>query len=187
MDLLARIGETTYRIEVEAVEDSGPHAAADAAHDGSRPRRFAVTIEGTRHMADLAPVDGAGNYSLLLDGKPFDVGVLPEGRGVRVGDRALPIEIDEARHFRSRLAAASASHGHGREQVASPMPGVVVAIPVAPGDLVAPGQTVAVIEAMKMQNELVAEAAGRVSEVRARAGQVVDSGALLVVLDREAV
>ncbi len=184
MDLIARIGDATHEIVVEE-EPGGAAAAARAPTTGAAPAptRLRVRVDGRDHAIDILPEDG-GDFSLLLDGRPFDVALLEGGRGVRVGDRVFAIEIDEARRFRTRLAAAR-PHGLGRETVAAPMPGLVVAVPVAPGDAVAAGQTVAVIEAMKMQNELVAESAGRVHEVRARPGQVVESGTPLVILDRE--
>jgi biotin carboxyl carrier protein len=63
------------------------------------------------------------------------------------------------------------------------MPGKVIALPVVAGDIVRAGQTVAIVEAMKMQNELTAEREGRVKEIRVAAGQVVESGEILVVLE----
>jgi len=177
VDLIARIGDSTHEIVVEP-EPNAPEGAT------SGPSRLRVRVDGREHAIDLLPDDDGSGFSILLDGRPFDVALLEGGRGVRVGDRVFAIEIDEARRFRTRLAAAR-PHGLDRETVSAPMPGLVVAVPVAPGDAVSAGQTVAVIEAMKMQNELVAESAGRVHEVRARPGQVVESGAPLVILDRE--
>src|SRR5262249_51015211 len=107
-----------------------------------------------------------------------------DGKRLRLGDRVYAIEIDEARRFRSRLAAGG-PRGPARETIAAPMPGLVVAIPLSPGESISAGQTGAVIEAMKMPNELGAESGGRVREVCAAPGQVVESGAPLVVLDRE--
>jgi biotin carboxyl carrier protein len=177
MDLIARIGDATHEIVVDVERD----AAAGA---GGAATRLRVRVDGRDHAIDILPEDGGGGFSILLDGRPYEVALLDGGRAVRVRDRVFPIEIDEARRFRTRLAAAR-PHGRERETVAAPMPGLVVAVAVAAGDAVAAGQTVAVIEAMKMQNELVAESAGRVVEVRASPGQVVDSGAPLVVIDRE--
>jgi biotin carboxyl carrier protein len=82
--------------------------------------------------------------------------------------------LDRLRH------GASASHG---EVIETSMPGKVVAVLVAIGDLVAKGQGVAVVEAMKMENELRARRGGRVTEILARAGQPVDAGARLLVLE----
>jgi biotin carboxyl carrier protein len=62
------------------------------------------------------------------------------------------------------------------------MPGRVVRVPVAVGDVVEAGQPLAVVEAMKMENEVTAQAPGVVSDVRTTAGDSVDAGAVLVVV-----
>jgi propionyl-CoA carboxylase alpha chain len=64
--------------------------------------------------------------------------------------------------------------------VLSPMPGLVVAIPVEPGQEVKAGETVAIIEAMKMQNILKAERDGVVKAVSAKAGDPVAADDVLV-------
>jgi len=63
------------------------------------------------------------------------------------------------------------------------MPGVVVAIKVAEGDAVGEGQTLIVLEAMKMQHPLVAEADGMVVRMLCRPGEVVAAGALLAEIE----
>ncbi|XP_064218242.1 propionyl-CoA carboxylase alpha chain, mitochondrial isoform X2 [Aotus nancymaae] len=65
----------------------------------------------------------------------------------------------------------------------SPMPGVVVAVSVKPGDMVAEGQEICVIEAMKMQNSMTAGKTGTVKSVHCRAGDTVGEGDLLVELE----
>ncbi|MGB6414668.1 MAG: acetyl-CoA carboxylase biotin carboxyl carrier protein subunit, partial [Candidatus Cybelea sp.] len=74
---------------------------------------------------------------------------------------------------------ANASSGN---DVRSPMHGLVVEITVSPGDDVAEGQVVAVIEAMKMMNEIRAHRRGRVAAVHASAGSTVENGSALVTL-----
>ena len=63
------------------------------------------------------------------------------------------------------------------------MPGLVVAVAISPGDRVRAGQTVAIIEAMKMENDLKAESDGVVSKVRVEPGEPVEKGAILVELE----
>jgi propionyl-CoA carboxylase alpha chain len=65
----------------------------------------------------------------------------------------------------------------------APMPGTVLAVHVAPGDTVAAGQLLMIVEAMKMEHRITAPRAGTVSEVRARPGDQVSGGDLLAVLD----
>jgi biotin carboxyl carrier protein len=62
------------------------------------------------------------------------------------------------------------------------MQGTVVKVLVKVGDRVGPGQTVCVLEAMKMENNIVSEVAGTVAEVRVEAGQSVGSGDIIAVI-----
>ncbi|PKK32604.1 propionyl CoA carboxylase, alpha polypeptide, partial [Columba livia] len=65
----------------------------------------------------------------------------------------------------------------------SPMPGAVVAVSVKPGDMVSEGQEICVIEAMKMQNSMIAAKTGKVKAVHCKAGDTVGEGDLLVELE----
>ncbi|RMC06784.1 hypothetical protein DUI87_16230 [Hirundo rustica rustica] len=65
----------------------------------------------------------------------------------------------------------------------SPMPGTVVAVSVKPGDMVSEGQEICVIEAMKMQNSMIAAKTGKVKAVHCKAGDTVGEEDLLVELE----
>jgi propionyl-CoA carboxylase alpha chain len=65
----------------------------------------------------------------------------------------------------------------------APMPGLIVRVNVAAGDRVQPGQGLVVMEAMKMENELRATAAGTVKRVMAAPGAAVEKGALLLEME----
>ena len=83
-----------------------------------------------------------------------------------------------------RLAAASGRSNvkAAGETLRAPIAGKVVKINVAPGDVVAPGTAVVVLEAMKMENEIIAERGGTVAMIGKLAGQAVDIGDMLVEL-----
>ena len=81
----------------------------------------------------------------------------------------------------TELGEGAAAAGSAR--VVAPIPGKVVAVAVAPGDEVKAGQALVVLEAMKMENELVAEAAGRVAKVLVEPGATVEAGTVLVELE----
>lgn len=68
------------------------------------------------------------------------------------------------------------------EPVAAPMPGNIVRVDVKQGDMVKAGQILIILEAMKMQNEIVAPKDGTVAQVVVKTGDKVDTGAALVVL-----
>jgi len=82
----------------------------------------------------------------------------------------------------SPVSPAAADVAPGHAAVCAPLGGTVVSVAVAPGDLVAPGDELLVIEAMKMEHEVRAQASGRVHEVPVAAGGTVQAGAVLVVL-----
>jgi 3-methylcrotonyl-CoA carboxylase alpha subunit/geranyl-CoA carboxylase alpha subunit len=87
---------------------------------------------------------------------------------------------------RSERWAPSAAEGHGGAEAAlAPFPAVVTEIPVAPGDAVAAGDVVVVIEAMKMLHSLTARGAGTVAEVRVAVGDSVVSNQVLVTFESE--
>lgn len=132
-----------------------------------------------------------GEYSLILGGKSYQVfaRALPpvqgrEGQGYEIflnGQRFEVFVEDE----RTRLLAGLAQ-GRTVQSAASilaPMPGLVVNVLVQPGDVVAQNQTVAVLEAMKMENDLPAPTGGTVKEVRVSKGQTVDLGEVLIVIE----
>ena len=97
------------------------------------------------------------------------------------GSRVEAEALDERMRAIKDLTAASAA-ASGPAPLVAPMPGLVVRVAVQPGDTVSAGQGLVVIEAMKMENELRATAAGVVTGVRVQAGQAVEKGAVLVDL-----
>ena len=78
-------------------------------------------------------------------------------------------------------APAAAPAGEG-EKITSPMPGTILSVNVAPGQNVKKGDVLMVLEAMKMENEIMCPRDGKVLSVQASKGSAVESGALLCVL-----
>jgi biotin carboxyl carrier protein len=143
--------------------------------------RFAVTLGDRSMEIDFAPAD-RHFASLLVDGRSYEVALEPRAGGYAVhlqGER-LEVQLQDA----SRAPRAAAGRdGHGPAQVLAPMPGKIVRVLVEIGQSVESGQGLLVMEAMKMENELRAARAGRVSEVKVAERQAVETGALLVVLE----
>jgi biotin carboxyl carrier protein len=97
---------------------------------------------------------------------------------VRVGTTEIPVVLNGRR----RRHDAAGHVGAGPQRIVAPMPGRIVRVGVKAGEAVRARQTIVVIEAMKMENELRAGHDGFVSELYAEEGASVDAGALLVVI-----
>ncbi|SRR5579884_3672421 len=143
----------------------------------------------TVDAAQLASGD-AGRLSLIVGNHSYDVSVRPlpgesttdsqSYEALIAGEPYVVELVDEHRRALSGMAKGRA--GSGEVTIKAPMPGLVVNVLVAPGDTVAHGQRVVVLEAMKMQNDLTTPRAGVVHAVRAQAGQAVGQGQPLVVV-----
>ncbi|MDQ3698527.1 MAG: biotin/lipoyl-binding protein [Gemmatimonadota bacterium] len=124
-----------------------------------------VRIGDEVHRVVVQRRAGRGIYTLWLDGFRYEVEALDE--------RARAI---------CDLSAAAAGPA-GPTPVVAPMPGLIVHVKVEVGDAVQAGQGLVVMEAMKMENELRAPAAGKVKAVLVTPGAAVEKGAVLVELE----
>ena len=160
--------------------------------------RFQLVVNGEPHDVEVS--DGRAS----VDGRPVRGEATPEGTGVTVrigGKRYLVLltrwgavindvpyrvevrEIDVGAFEGAGVGARRAPAG--RIDVRPPMPGRIVRVRVKEGQRVSRGDSLIVLEAMKMQNEIPAPAAGIIREVRVREGQTVLAADVLVVLDPE--
>lgn len=142
-----------------------------------------VVVDGTRYHADLHRVTGTPLSQLTVDGVSRLLAVLRQGRGRwslgRLGEHWDVEVLDErSRHIRQLTGAGTVKAGPA--SLRAPMPGMVVRYLIEPGQEVAEGQGLAVLEAMKMENELRAPAAGVVASLVVPAGAAVEKGEVLV-------
>jgi len=149
-----------------------------------------IEVDGVRVAADLRAVPGTPMHHLLLDGASHLLHAANGGPGEWLlyahGARYEAQVMDERTRAIRALTAAAAGPG-GPKPVRAPMPGLVVRLLVEPGQHVEAGQGVAIVEAMKMENELKAAAAGVVARVSVSAGQPVEKGAIMIEFEAEAV
>ncbi len=107
---------------------------------------------------------------------------------VTVNGTAYEIELEELTGAAPAPAPAApapapaAAAPAGGEQVTSPMPGTILSINVAAGDTVKRGQVLMILEAMKMENEIMCPCDGKVVSVNTSKGAAVESGTLLCVI-----
>jgi biotin carboxyl carrier protein len=155
----------------------------DRAADGA----WVVEVDGTPRAVDARQVR-PGTWSLMVDGQSYLVDLDPRKKGVAasVGASEPPAEVmitvEDAQTRRLRQSLSHGATSARGEDVRAPIAGKVVKMLVAIGDEVAAHQPVAVLEAMKMENEIIAERGGKVSEIKKEAGQSVETGELLMVL-----
>jgi pyruvate carboxylase subunit B len=158
---LARGEAHVERLDDEAVEEPEPVDGGDL----SEPVGDAAAVplgpppEPPPGVPEEAP---AREFSVEVDGEVFEVRVVARGG------------------FAAPMTAAPGAHGGGA--VRAPMQGLVAKVTVQVGDHVEVGQTVAVLEAMKMQNDIPADVSGVVQAINVQAGQVVSRGDPLVTV-----
>jgi biotin carboxyl carrier protein len=146
--------------------------------DGDR-----VSVNGQPFIAHLSAIAGTPLRHLLLGSRSFTLPFQGEGNGrwtmAFQGEIWETEVVDErTRHIRSLTGSGDEKKGGG--QLKAPMPGLVIRVDVTPGQPVAAGAAVIVLEAMKMQNELRVTAAATVAAVRVQPGQAVEKGQILV-------
>jgi acetyl-CoA carboxylase biotin carboxylase subunit len=112
-----------------------------------------------------------------LQDKRFDVEIIPQ-EPVKVAERQRTPRSPKALE-----RARAESGGPGKEIVKTPMQGTIVKVLVADGDTVTPGQTLVVLEAMKMENHVTAHQAGMVSGITVSEGQTVATGAVIATIE----
>jgi biotin carboxyl carrier protein len=149
---------------------------------GDAPHRYRATLDG-KPVAAEAHLLRPGVLSLIVEGRAYRV-VLEDHReepAVHIAGKRYGYRVDDPRSLKARRAHAKGSDGP--RQIKASMPGRVVRVLVQRGDAVEANQSVVVIEAMKMQNELKSPKAGVMAEVRVSAGDTVAAGDVLAVVE----
>jgi biotin carboxyl carrier protein len=145
-----------------------------------------ITVAGQQYQATLGRIQGTPLRQLLLDDRPVMLTVESGGQGrwtlSRAGERSEVEVLDErTRHIRS--LTGNAEQSPKADVLRAPMPGLVVRINVRPGEAVAAGEGLVVLEAMKMENELKAGASAKIKTVRVNPGEAVEKGQVLIEFD----
>ena len=120
------------------------------------------------------------NYRITVNGKIYEVSVEETGAAAAAAP-AAPVSPAPAKAAPAPAPAASAPAG--AEKVTAPMPGTVLAGKVAVGQAVKKGETVVLLEAMKMENEIPAPRDGVIASISVNKGSSVQAGDLLLSLN----
>ena len=144
---------------------------------------FRAATHSTKWVEDALDLTGVRDSSRASDdGEPTvrrDLGVEVDGRRFSV---SMWVPNQAAAVARRRSSRSGDGGGSGDGNVTVPMQGTIVKVLVAVGDTVEAGDTVCVLEAMKMENNITAETAGSVAEVRVAPGDSVGSGDIVAVI-----
>ena len=145
--------------------------------------RYKLTLQGATHIVDALTLPH-GAVTMLVDGHSYGVEFDESGEEVGVLVRGQVTRVDVADERRLRLRAGTAGFSaEGKQVINAPMPGKVVKVLVKLGDEVAAGQGVAVIEAMKMENEMRAGRAGKIAAIHVAEGQTLEAQAQVLTIE----
>jgi biotin carboxyl carrier protein len=162
---------------------------------------YDVNIDGKNYRLDLN--QAGGRWSCRLDGRDMEVDAVlarPDVLSLRIGNLAYEIKLErvasdlhlwvgstrfaaEVRDPRSLRGRARTGDDQGPRKIAAPMPGKVVRLMVREGDEVEAGAGVAVVEAMKMQNEIKSPKKGTVQKILISEGATVNAGDVLAIVE----
>lgn len=142
-----------------------------------------IKVNGEPRSIDFLPLDSS-LFSVIMSNESYEL-VIEERDGrvdVQMGGRLYETEVldERAQLLASRRGGIGADSGE--ISIKSPMPGLIVAVPVSEGEEVTKGQTLVILESMKMQNELKAPREGTVQRVSVQAGQSVEQNKLLITM-----
>jgi biotin carboxyl carrier protein len=160
-----RLNDSNYTLDWRQIAT----LAADSNGQSSAGGRYSLLISGksyevfARHLSQSGEKDRS-TYEILLAGQRFEVTIEDERNRILAG-------------------LVRSSVNSSATMIQAPMPGLVAHILLEQGASVEQGQTVIVLEAMKMENDLVSPIAGTIKEIQVGKGQVVDQGAILVLVE----
>jgi biotin carboxyl carrier protein len=161
-----------------------------------------VTIDEQAYRVDwrqIAPLAASakgqttagGQFSLLIAGKSYDIFARDITKAnqqasktyeIFVAGQRFEVNVEDER-TRTLEGLTSTGIHSGLATVEAPMPGLVVNVTVEAGTSVSAGQTVVILEAMKMENDLASPITGTIKEVQVNTGQTVDQGQTLVTIE----
>ncbi len=164
MNYITTVDEVEYRIRVE---------------------KGVLTVNDKPYTIDFQNLEKAGILSLIINNRSVDA-VLeelePNTWDVLIQGELHTVRVMDERQYRLAKARGSFDGASGDVQIKSPMPGVVLKVPVAEGDDVEKGQTVVILESMKMENELKSPRDGVVIRVSAEPQSAVEKDQILIII-----
>lgn len=130
-------------------------------------RKFKISVDGKEYLVEMEEIGGTPAPAAAPSPSPA----------------VAPAPAAEAPVAPSPAPAPASSAPAGADALAAPMPGTILKVLVNVGDTVSENQPLMILEAMKMENEIVASSAGTVSAIHVSAGQTVNPGDGLITIN----
>jgi len=177
MKYYVEIEDREFGLDVHHTEIGTVIQRVEPAHDA------AVAIDFATVHSNLET--GEGLYSIIADGKSYQLYVEPQETGFRivVWRHRFNLDVLTEREWRLKKVAPRQDKDTGTITLNAPMPGLVKAVLVSPGDVVTKGLRLLVLEAMKMENDISAPREGTVRAVHVQAGTIIESGKPLISIE----
>ena len=161
----ARIGEGTCEIVIEAAR---------------------LLLDGEPLEADISTLPGSDRQHLRMDGRALSLFARRADAGwiIELEGRLFEVAVEDERTRHIRELASHVAPVETRRDLRAPMPGLIVRVEVTEGQEVAIGDSLVVMEAMKMENELRADGPGVVLSIEVDPGQAVERDTVLLKLEQ---
>jgi pyruvate carboxylase subunit B len=137
--------------------------------------RKEAPVAAVKPQAVAAPIAKSDSYTIALNGKSYSVKI--DGNQAIVNGQGYSFEAKTG----TAVEQAPVSSGAG-QSVTTPLPGLILRIEKKNGDMVKEGETIMVIESMKMETPLNAPAAGRITAIKVQAQQQIEAGTIVAVV-----
>jgi biotin carboxyl carrier protein len=167
-------GKSTYTIQIDGTLIE---VQIDQANE--------ISVGGiSGYQIDWIEVD-PNRYSLLLNGKSFSMTLEQRGDGsfiANINGKEYHCTVEDERSRRLREYIVDEEGTDGPVEITAPMPGMVIEINVQEGEVISESQPLAVLEAMKMENEIRSNTKGTIKKIHIQTGQAVEKGQALVTI-----
>ena len=166
MNYIAKIANKEFQINLE---DRGDQVVA--------------IINGETIPSQLNEIDGSHVYSALIGNRSLEIEIRHNEEGYQIFHKGNTLEyfVEDERTARLKQSMSQVVSHKIDQELKAPMPGLVVAIEVEPGQKINKGDGLVIIEAMKMENEIKALFESTIIEIKVQERQAVEKGQVLVV------
>jgi len=143
-----------------------------------------IVVNGVPYEVDFEQLPEGGVLSLLLNNRSLEAMVEAQDDvwNVLIKGELYTVKVQDERAYRLAKARGVAAAVTGDAIIKSPMPGIIIAVPVVEGQVVEKGDQIVILESMKMENELRAPRDGVVGRVHVQAGASVEKDQVLAVI-----